>query len=58
MAAGALGDTIGVLVSTAGAQVAGGNEGLAGGNVWDRVGLGGNEDVDDMTDAADRDGPR
>jgi hypothetical protein len=59
MAAGALGDIVGVLAGTAGAEVAGGNEGLAGGNVWDRVGLGGNEtDVDDLTDAADRDGPR
>jgi len=59
MAVGALGDIVGVVAGTAGAEVAGGNEGLAGGNVWDRVGLGGNEkDVDDLTDAADRDGPR
>jgi hypothetical protein len=54
-----LGGTAGVRVGTAGAEVAGGSEGLAGGNVCDREGLGGKvEDDDDLTDAADRDGPR
>lgn len=58
--ADALGGTVCVRVGAAGAEVAGGIEGLAGGKVWVRDGLDGNdeEDVDDLRDEADRDGPR
>jgi len=47
-------------VGAAGAEVAGGIDGLAGGKKCVRDGLDGNdeEDVDDLTDEADRDGPR
>ena len=58
--ADALDGTVCVRVGAAGAEVVGGIEGLAGGKVWVRDGLDGNdeEDVDDLTDEADRDGPR
>lgn len=58
--AGALGGIVGARVGAAGAEVAAGSEGLADCNVWDRVGLRGNEeeDVEDFKEAADRDGPR
>jgi hypothetical protein len=58
--AGALGGIVGVRVGAAGAEIAGGSEGLDDCNVWDRDGLRGieEEDVDDLIDAADRDGPR
>jgi hypothetical protein len=50
----------GARVGAAGAEVAGGREGLAAGNVWDRDEFSGDGEVDlrDLTDAADRDGPR
>jgi hypothetical protein len=49
-----------VRVGAAGAEGAGGSEGMAECDVWDRDGLCGieEEDVDDRRDAADRDGPR
>jgi len=55
-----LGGIVSVRVGAAGAEVAGGIDGFGGGKVVRfRVGLGGNEeDVDDLTDEADRDGPR
>jgi len=58
--AGALSGIVGVRVGAAGAEVAGGSEGLADCDVWDRDGLRGNEeeDVDDFIDEADREGPR
>lgn len=58
--AGTLDGIVVVRLGAAGAEVAEGSKGLAGGNVRDRVGLGGNdgEDGDDLRDAADRDGPR
>jgi hypothetical protein len=56
----ALGGIVCVRAGAAGAEVAGGIEGLDGGKTWVRDGLDGNdeEDVDDLTDEADRDGPR
>jgi hypothetical protein len=47
----ALDGTVWVRVGAAGAEVAGGFEGLAGGKVWVREGLHGNdeEDVDDLS---------
>ena len=55
-----LGGTVCFRVGATGAEVAGGIEGLGGGKVWARDGLDGNEeeDVDDLIDEADRDGPR
>jgi len=48
-----------VRVGAAGAEAAGGIEDLGGGKVRVRVGLDGKEeDVDDLIDEADRDGPR
>lgn len=57
---GALGGIVGVRVGAAGADVAGGSEGLVAGNVWDRDELDGDVEIDlnDLVDAADRDGPR
>lgn len=56
----ALGGIVDVRVGAAGAEGAGGSEGLADSDVWDRDGLRGikGEDVDERRDAADRDGPR
>lgn len=58
--AGALGGIVGVRVGAAGAEVAGGSEGLADCDAWDRDGFRGmeEEDVDDFIEEADRDGPR
>jgi hypothetical protein len=50
----------GARVGATGAEVAGGSEGLDAGNVWDRDEFSGDGELDlrDLTDAADRDGPR
>lgn len=58
--ADALDGTVSVRVGAAGAEVAGGIVGLAGGKKWARDGLDGKdeEDVDDLRDEADLDGPR
>ena len=54
-----LGGIVCVRVGAAGAEAAGGIEDLGGGKVRVRVGLDGKEeDVDDLIDEADRDGPR
>lgn len=60
MLVGALDGIVGVRVGAAGADVAGGSEGLVAGNVWDRDEPDGDVEMDlnDLTDAADRDGPR
>jgi len=57
---GALSGTVGARGGAAGAEVVEGSEDLDEGNVWARDGLGGNdgEDVADLWDPADRDGPR
>jgi len=57
--AAAPGGIVDVRVGATGAEVAGGMEGFVGGNVWDLDGLDNEEeDVDDLRDEADRDGPR
>jgi hypothetical protein len=47
-------------VGAAGAEVVGGSDGLVAGSVWDRdeLCLEGEVDLNDLTDAADREGPR
>jgi hypothetical protein len=56
---GALGGSVGARAGEAGAEAAGGRDSLAVGSVWDRNGFENDEeDAEDLTDAADRDGPR
>lgn len=56
MPPGALGGSVGARKDVAGAEVAGGREGLVSGSVWDREN---DEDVgDDLRDEAEREGPR
>lgn len=57
--AGTLGGNVGARAGEGGAEVADGREGLTGGSVWDRNGFENDEeDAEDLTDAADREGPR
>ncbi len=59
MLAGALGGSVGARAGEAGAEVADGRKGLAGGSVWDRNGFENDEEgAEDLTDVADREGPR
>ena len=53
----ALGGSVGERKAVVGAEMAGGREGLVGGSVWDRNGLE-NDDTEDLTDEAEREGPR
>lgn len=59
MLAGTFVGNVGTRAGAAGAEVAGVREGLVGGSVWDRNGLDNDDsDADDLTDEADREGPR
>jgi hypothetical protein len=51
-----LAGSVGTRAGAAGAEVAGVREGLVGGSVWDREND--EDDAEDLTDEADREGPR